>query len=116
MAEYRSTAEGRLWSAALLTFYIDAAQRNLKEPEWQNILAQANSKWIKHVCSMLLLEHSFFIENLKKVRKSRTRIIIGDDLIEQGKDFRSMVVLANQSIGRIPPKPKKKRKRKPKAK
>lgn len=70
--EYESTAEGRMWHAVLWTYYIDAA--SVSEQNWNVLLQQAKSDWTKQVCSMIDLNHKFFLANLEKVRANKSRI------------------------------------------
>jgi len=83
MDRYRPTREGRLWHAILGTYYIDAAMRNNTDYEWQSLLLQANSEWTKNICFLIQLNHSFFIDNLKKVHANRHLI----SAIQQGIVF-----------------------------
>lgn len=83
MHDYEPSNEGRLWHAVLITFYIDAAARNLSETGWLQLRLQAKSEWIKNVCNLISLDHDFFIENLTKVRKNRRLIkFINTGLVE----------------------------------
>ena len=63
-----------MWHAVLITYYIDASQERLNERDWKILLDQAHSEWTKIICGLISLDHGFFIQNLKRIRKNRRTI------------------------------------------
>lgn len=69
LEDYVSSPEGRLWHAVLASYFVEASNPSLRQRDWEHLLSHAKSEWTKSVCSMIDIDHGFFVEQLIKVKK-----------------------------------------------
>jgi hypothetical protein len=75
--DYISTVEKRLWYAVLASYFVDASMKRLDSRDWQYLLFQAQSDWTKAICSMIDLDHDFFLDTLIKFKNSGKKFTMG---------------------------------------